>query len=269
MNATYIVTSYVIIDDVLKHIGHTDDTRARVSSAEILTVAIVSAKYFQNHHERALCLLQQTGYLPKLSVSRFNRRLHALQNILLLVASLLGEMMATGNVFVIDTMPVPVCKRVRANRCRKVQGNDYLGYCASKREYYCGWQLHLVCDAGGVPVAFELLPASWDELTLVQELLYVLPAGSVVVADKGYISDKDQQLSYINGRVRLVPKQRRNMAGNTVEDAALIRAHRSRIETVNSQLEKMGLQRLHARTNPGFALKVLASLLALTFTNII
>jgi hypothetical protein len=269
VNATYIVTSYVVIDDVLEFIGHTDDVRARVSSAEIVTVAIVAAKYFQNHHERALCLLQQTGYLPKLSVSRFNRRLHALQDILLLIASVLGEMMATGNVFVIDTMPVPVCKRVRADRCRKVQGDAYLGYCASKREYYCGWQLHLVCDAAGVPVTFELLPAKWDELTLVQDLLSPLPKGSMVVADKGYISDKDQQLSYIHGRVRLVPKQRRNMSGNTVEDAALIRAHRSRIETVNSQLEKMGLQRLHARTNPGFALKVLASLLALTFTNVI
>lgn len=269
MNATYIVTSYVIIDDVLKVMGHTDDHRAHVSSAEILTVAIVAAKYFQNHHERALCLLQHTGYVPKLSVSRFNRRLHALQDVLLLIVSLLGEMMTTGNVFVIDTMPVPVCKRVRADRCRKVQGDQYLGYCASKREYYCGWQLHLVCDAAGVPVTFELLPAQWDELTLVQDLLSPLPEGSVVVADKGYISDQDQQLSYINGRVRLVPKQRRNMTGNTVEDAALIRAHRPRIETVNSQLEKMGLQRLHARTNPGFALKVLASLLALTFTNAI
>jgi len=31
----------------------------------------------------------------------------------------------------------------------------------------------------------------------------------------------------------------------------------------------MGLQRLHARTNPGFALKVLAPLLALTFTDIL
>ena len=37
---------------------------------------------------------------------------------------------------------------------------------------------------------------------------------------------------------------------------ALIRAHRSRIETVDGQLERIGLQRLHARTNPGFALKV-------------
>jgi hypothetical protein len=269
MNATYIVTSYVVVDDVLKLMGHTDDCRTHVSSAEILTVAIIAAKYFQNHHERALCVLQQTGYLPKLSVSRFNRRLHALREVLLLIVSLLGEVLASGKVFVIDTMPVPVCKQVRAERCRKVQGKNYQGYCTSKREYYFGWQLHLVCDAAGVPVSFELLPANWDELTLVQDLLSPLPAGSVVVADKGYISDQDQQLSYINGRVRLVPKQRRNMMGNTVEDAALIRAHRSRIETVNSQLEKMGLQRLHARTNPGFALKVLASLLALTFTNVI
>jgi hypothetical protein len=269
MNATYIVTSYVVVDDLLKVLGYTDDCRAQVSNAEILTVAIVAAKYFQNHHERALCLLQPTGYLPKLSVSRFNRRVHALQDILLVIASLLGEMMATGNVFVIDTMPVPVCKRVRADRCRKVQGTDYLGYCASKREDYFGWQWHLVCDAAGIPVTFELLPAKWDELTLVQDLLSVLPAGSSVVADKGYISDLDQQLSYINGRVRLIPKQRRNMRGNTVEDAALLRVQRARIETVNGQLEKMGLQRLHARTNPGFALKVLASLLALTFTNVI
>jgi hypothetical protein len=211
-------------------------------------------------------MLQHTGYLPKISVSRFNLRLHALQEVLLLIVSLLGEMMTTGNVFVIDTMLVPVCKRVRAKGCRKVQGDDYLGYCASKREYYCGWQLHLVYDATGVPISFELLPAKWDELTLVQDLLSSLREGSVVVADKGYISDQDQQLSYLNGRVRLVPKQRRNMTGNTVEDSALITAHRSRIETVNSPLEKMGLQRLHARSNPGFALKVLASWLALTFT---
>ena len=119
------------------------------------------------------------------------------------------------------------------------------------------------------PSRLSCCPPNGIELTLGQDLLIPLPEGSMVVADKGYISDKDQQLSYINGRVRLIPKQRRNMAGNIVEDAALIRAHRSRIETVNSQLEKIGLQRLYARTNPGFALKVLASLLALTFTNVI
>jgi hypothetical protein len=94
-----------------------------------------------------------------------------------------------------------------------------------------------------------------------------LPPGSQIVADKGYVSQKDELLAYVAGRVRLVPKYRRNMRGNSREDARLIREHRSTIETVNSQLEKMGLQRLHARTNSGIALKVLASLIALALTN--
>ena len=121
----------------------------------------------------------------------------------------------------------------------------------------------------GVPVTFEVLPAPWDELTVLQDLLAVLPAGSAVVADKGYLSDQDQLLSYIYGAVRLIPKQRRNMRGNSREDARLIRQHRSLIETVNSQLEKMGVQRLHARTSSGFMLKLLSSLAALSFARVL
>jgi len=36
---------------------------------------------------------------------------------------------------------------------------------------------------------------------------------------------------------------------------------------VNSQLEAMGVQQLHARTNAGIALKLLAALFALTVAN--
>ncbi len=267
MNDTYIVTGFVIIDDLLILMKHKDDSRTKVSASEIMTVAIVAAKYFQNHHERALILMQHLGYIPKLSISRFNRRLHDLLSDLWHIAALLGELLAAGTVFIIDSMPLPVCKLVRALRCKKVQGKAFRGYCASKDERYFGWQLHLVCDAAGVPVSFQVLPARWDELVPVQELLADLPPGSQIVADKGYISYKDETLAYLNGDVRLIPKYRKNMRGNSPEDAALIREHRFMIETVNSQLEKMGLQRLHARTNEGFALKVLASLVALAFTN--
>ncbi|HEX3054397.1 MAG TPA: hypothetical protein VHP83_27325 [Aggregatilineaceae bacterium] len=174
MNDTYIVTVYVIID-LLRVMNYQDDERAEVSAAEILTVAVIAAKYFQNHHERTLELLLALGYLRALSVSRFNRRLHALHDWVWHVAQVVGSVLAEGSVFIIDTMPVPVCKRVRAPRCRKVQGPEYEGYCAAKREHYFGWQLHLVCDVYGVPVAFDLLPAAWDELVPVQDLLADLP----------------------------------------------------------------------------------------------
>jgi hypothetical protein len=76
-------------------------------------------------------------------------------------------------------------------------------------------------------------------------------------------------LAYVAGHVRLIPKYRRNMRGNSREDVRLIGEHHSMIETVNRQLEKMGLQRLHAPTTLGVALKVLVSLIALALTNVL
>ena len=266
MDDNYIVTVFVVIDDLVKMMIYEDDVRATISASEVITVAIVASKYFQNHHERAVCILQQLGYIGKLSVSRFNRLLHRVKELLSEVAYLMGEIFSQQKLYIIDTCPVPVCSWVRRKRCRKVEGRDYQGYCVAKEQRYYGWQLHLVCDIAGHPVTFELLPAAWDELTHVQDLLASLPHGASVLADKGYISQKDETLAHLHGGIRLIPKYRKNMRDNSPEDASLLCKHRRIIETVNSQLEKMGLQRLHARTNDGLSLKVLASLLALTFT---
>jgi hypothetical protein len=269
MNDTYIVTAYSVIDDLLKAQGYADDVRATLSAAEILTVAVVAAKYFQNHHERALCVLSQLGAIPPLSVSRFNRRLHALSDWLYGIVTVLGELCATGEVFIIDSMPLPVCKRVRARRCKKVRGKVYCGYCAAKREKFFGWRLHLICTPEGVPVAFDLLPASLHDLTPIHELTVHLPKDVTVFGDKGYISAPDAQTILEATGVRLVSVRRTNMPPNSWADDFDLRLYRKRIETVYSQMEKMGIQSLHARTNPGFDLKAWSSLLALAFTNII
>jgi hypothetical protein len=269
MNDTYIVTAYSVIDDLLKAHDYTDDVRATIGAAEILTVAVVAAKYFQNHHERALCILIKLGDIPPLSVSRFNRRLHALSDWLFGIVTLLGELFATGEVFIIDSMPMPVCKRVRARRCKKVRGKRYCGYCAAKREKFFGWRLHLICTADGVPVAFDLLPASLHDLTPLHELTVYLPEDASVFGDKGYISAPDVQTIFDECGVRVVSVRRKNMQPNSWADDFDLRLYRKRIETVYSQMEKMGIQSLHARTNLGFDLKAWASLLALAFTNII
>jgi len=119
MDAGYIVAVYVIIDDTMGALGHRSHRLAGVSDAEVLTVAVVAARYFGNHHARALAMLQGLGYLSRaLSASRLNRRLHALADWLALLLETLGELFARGQAaiadFVIDSMPVPVCRRVRA-----------------------------------------------------------------------------------------------------------------------------------------------------------
>ena len=269
MNDTYIVTTYVVIDDLLKAWGYRDDCRASGHAAEILTVAVLAARYFQNHHERALYVMSHLGYVPALSVSRFNRRLHALSDWLYGIVTVLGEVFAQGEVFIIDSMPLPVCKRARARRCKKVRGKAFCGYCAAKKEKFFGWRLHLICTAAGVPVAFDLLPASEHDLTAIHELTLALPAGSSLFGDKAFLAQADARSLWEATGVRLVAVRRKNMAPNTWADDFDLRTYRKRIETLYSQLETMGLQRLHARTNLGFDLKAWASLLALAFTNII
>lgn len=213
--------------------------------------------------------MERMGYLSgHLSISRFNRRVHALRDWLEMVLAVLSEVFAQRSVYIIDSMPLPVCKRSRAGRCRKVQGKDYYGYCAAKDEKFFGWRLHLVCTTYGLPVTFTLLPAACHDLTPVHELTFCLPSGALVVADKGYNSGKDEASILAHSGVRLVVKRKANMHPNCPADEALIAQHRKRIETVNSQLENMGIQRLHARTNEGFMLKVHASLLALLCANL-
>ena len=269
MNDRYIVTTYVVIDDVLKAYGFADDRRAVGSAAEILTVGVIAAKYFQNHHERALCLMIRLGYVRRLSVSRFNRRLHALREWLVGIVHLVAEIYARGEAFIIDSMPLPVCKRARASRCKKVRGKAFCGYCAAKREKFFGWRLHLICTPEGIPVSFDLLPAAEQDLTPIHELTVVLRQGATVFGDKAYICDPDAETILAATGVRFVAVRRRNMAPNSWADEFDLRLYRKRIETVYSQMESMGVQHLHARNNHGFDLKAYATLLALAFTNII
>jgi hypothetical protein len=273
MNDEVIVPIFVVIDDVMRALGHRTHPQAGASDSDAaqrapVTVAVVAACQFQNHHERALCMMRALHYLSgALSISRFNRRVHALADWLPLLLDLLGAVFATGEAFVLDSMPVPVCRRARAGRCRKVRGRAYCGYCAAKEEKFFGWRLHLIVTPQGVPVSFDVLPASLHDLTPVHELAERLPSGAWLYGDKAYNSADDEAMLEGETGVRLVPIRKANMVPNPIDERAGLRLHRKKIEGVNSQLEAWGVQRLHARTNAGFMLKVWASLFALLCMN--
>lgn len=117
MDALWIITVFDFVDEVMRTLGHHSHVLAVVPDSEVLTVAIVAAKYFQNHHERAVCLMAQTGYLSgALSVSRFNRRLHRLASWLPFLVESLGEVWTRGEVFIIDSVPLPAASSVRKLR---------------------------------------------------------------------------------------------------------------------------------------------------------
>lgn len=268
MDDDFIVTTFVVLDKLMATLGHRDHVLAQASDAEVLTVAVVAAKYFQNHLARALQVLHLGHYLSgPLSVSRFNRRLHRLADWLGLALETLGTLFATGEVFLIDSMPVPVCRRARARRSHKLRGKAFCGFCAAKKEKFFGWRLHLICTTDGIPVAFDLVPGGLHDLTPVHELAYGLPPEATVYGDKAYNAGDDEASLLADTAVRLVPLRKANMRPNRWADKLALREWRKRVEALFSQLEAMGVQRLRARANPGLQLKLHASLLAATITN--
>jgi hypothetical protein len=70
MDDDFIVTAFVIIAKTMAALGQRDDVRAQASDAEVLTVAVVAARYFQNHQARALQMMRLGRCLSGAPASR-------------------------------------------------------------------------------------------------------------------------------------------------------------------------------------------------------
>jgi hypothetical protein len=128
MDATWIIPAVVVIDPLMERLGHRRDVRAQAPDSEILTIAVVAARYVGRHHERAAPMMRELGYLAgRIGVSRFHRRLHPLADGMAWIPDMLGEVVTTGDGFIIDGLPLPVCRRVRARRGRKAPGANSAG----------------------------------------------------------------------------------------------------------------------------------------------
>lgn len=79
MDDDFIIPVFVVFAELSETFLGKGKYRPKMDAAEIMTVAVVAARYFNNNLERALIVMKQTGYVPVgrcLSISRFNRQLH-------------------------------------------------------------------------------------------------------------------------------------------------------------------------------------------------
>ncbi len=68
--------------------------------------------------------------------------------------------------------------------------------------------------------------------------------------------------------MRVTAARRENMQPLEWIDEYELKHYRTGIEMRNSQIEKMGIERLYARTNTGFEIKFHASVFALSVTDL-
>lgn len=181
-----ITALYCLCDDVLKALQHYEDPHRQMTDAEVMTTAIVAALHFGGNVERARAWLSAPRYIPQmLSKSRFNRRLHALQDLLVYLFRVLGEIFKALNadsVYLIDSFPVPVCDNIRIPRSKLYGEKRYRGYTASKRRYFYGLKIFLLVTAQGEPVELFLTPGAVADVNALHIFDFDLPEGSTVTA---------------------------------------------------------------------------------------
>lgn len=266
-----IITTYCLCDDFLKATGYRDDPQVRLSTAEVMSVALLSAVFFGGNIEASRSFLDEYGYIPKaISKSRFNRRLHAVDPYLWrTLFDLLAEVFKHNNPdnsYVVDSLPIAVCDNIRIRRCRLYppheHGKAFRGYIASKRRYFYGLRVHLVTTGAGEPVEFSLAAASEADIAVFKEMSLELPEGSIICADKGYTDYHYEDLLEEVGLHLKAQRKKRSKRPMPLWEEFLGKPIRQYIETVFGELSRLFSGKIHAVTPRGFELKIVCFLLA-------
>lgn len=263
-----IITIYCFLDEILKALQVRDDPQAKLSTAEVLTVALVAAEFFAGNQQASLDFLVGHRYLPAFSKCRFNRRFHAVPEglwklILWTLAKTRQQLdadLAQGGaqlVHVVDTFPVPVCRNIGIRSCRIYRHKAFQGHCASKREYFHGLKVCLIVTDQGAPVEMLLAPGSTADVAALRSMDLDLPEGSVLIGDGGFL-DPDFEASVLEeAHLRLVVPRRSNMKEQLEGSLAYVcSGYRKRVETSFSLLCERMARSIHAVTPRGFELKV-------------
>ena len=256
-----IIATFCLCDDLLKAMHHQENHQCQMNDAEILTTAFTAALFFRGNHESARAMLKQHGYIPyMLSKSRFNRRLHRIKEIFIVVFDLLAQTWKTLNaeaVYMIDSIPIAVCDNIRIRRSKIYSGEDFRGYQASKKRYFYGRKIHLMVPHAGQPVECFLTHGSFGDVDALKYYAYALPAGSSIYADKAYNDYEIEDLLQEIEHIQLLPIRKKNSKRALSPSLSFVQSyHRKRVETAGSLITQLLPKSIHVVTSQGFELKV-------------
>ncbi len=255
-----IVAVFCLCDDLLKALHHHEDSQSQMSDAEVMTTAIVAALRFRGNFESACHFLQESGDIPKmLGKSRFNRRVHRIQDLFLTLFRVLGETwkeLNSQSIYVIDSYPIAACDNYRIRRSRRYSGEDWRGYQASKRRYFYGLKIHIMVTEQGQPVEFFLTPGGVSDTTAYGYYEFDLPEQAWITADKAYTDYVIEDVINDAG-LRMRPMRRKNSKRPFPPWIFYLQTtYRKIVETTGSLIERLLPKSIHSVTAKGFELKV-------------
>ena len=200
--------------------------------------------------------------------SQYNLRRKKLFNVIDEVRKTMAkEILKEENIYIVDSMPVEVCKISRARRskiCKEsFETSPDKGFCAAQKSYYYGYKLHGLCSFNGVFTSFDMTRASVHDIHYLQDVKEQIK-NSFLLGDKAYLSEKIQTDLFSCSNIKLETPLRINQHCFNRQHFQVKKA-RKRIETLFSQLcDQFMIRRNYAKSFYGLKTRILCKITALT-----
>ena len=149
--------------------------KPKLSNLELIAMS-VTAEYMSIDSECQLFRTISKTYLDtKIERSVYNRRRRKLFDYTELVRkSMASSFNEFENYFIVDSMPLEICKKARQNRlkiCKELyETAPEKGYCASQDFWFYGYKLHAICSVSGIFQSFELSKANLHDIHYLEDV---------------------------------------------------------------------------------------------------
>ena len=240
----------------------------KLSNIELIALNITS-EFKQIDSECSLFREIENTYLfDKIERSVYNKRKRKLVPYIEKVRQkMVQHLVASEKYFMVDSMPLEICKNARANRSSICKENEKSrpdkGFCASQNMYFYGYKLHAVCSLDGVFTSVDLTPASVHDIHFLQDIKHQMKQ-VVLLGDRGYLSSEIQLNLFQTSQIKLETPMRKNQI-NYQKQPYIFRKSRKRIEILFSQLcDQFMIRKNYAKTFEGFKTRILSKITALT-----
>jgi len=241
--------------------------KPKLSDKELIAINLTS-EYLSIDSECQLFRILPKELSSRIERSVYNRRKRGLfqqqEKIRMCLVSQFNEF---EDHFIVDSMPLEVCKLARSSRstvCREEEySNPNKGYCASQQMHYYGYKLHAVCSINGVIENMNITPASVHDIHYLKDIKEQMK-DCIILGDKGYLSSNQQINLFETANIKLEVPMRKNQKGYQ-KQPFIFRKSRKRIETLFSQLyDQFMIRRNYAKSFQGFKTRILSKITALT-----
>lgn len=179
--------------------------------------------------------------------SRFNRLVNSLMTVIRGIRQ--HFMKFQHSVYkIVDSFPLTTSKFGRAFFSKLFKGLATYGYCASKKEHYYGFKVHVITNLDGNPCDYVLTPANIDDRDALFDLVELIDINTLL-GDKGYVGKIIEELKKETG-IKLYALKRSNSKDPLPKEFRNQISHfRRRIEsTFNQLIEHFDIERVRSKS---------------------